>query len=80
MFIYDGKSYDTIKMDEYKLISLSRNDDGVIYELELSGPKELEKVTLTNDLSIEGLDRMYKELDMYETLIHELYKMVKDRD
>lgn len=79
MFIFQGKSYDNIYLNEDSAtVVLSRKLDGVIYEIELTEPEELEQVTLTNDLSIEGLDRMYKELDMYEELIHELYKLVKD--
>lgn len=80
MFIFQGKSYDKIYLnDPSATVVLSRESDGVIYEVDLSGAEELEQVKLVNDLSVEGLDRMYKELDMYETLIHGLYKLIEDR-
>lgn len=80
MFIYNGKSYDNIYLNEDNMIALSRNDDGVIYELELDSPAQLEEITFTNKLSVQGLDNMYRELDLYETLVHKLYTMVKDDD
>lgn len=78
MFIFDGKSYDSIQLNEGNMISLSRNDDGVVYELELDSPAQLEDVIFTNKLSIKGMENMYRELDLYEQLIHKLYDMVKD--
>lgn len=80
MFIFDGKSYNNIYLNEDNMITLSRNDDGVVYELELDSLAQLEEITFTNKLSVEGLDNMYRELDLYETLVHKLYTMVKDWD
>lgn len=74
MFIFRGKTYTGFGINENGNVVLSKEDDGVIYEIELSSVDELENIAIQNQLSVSGMDTMYKELDMIEETVHELYK------
>lgn len=74
MFIFRGKTYAGLGINEDGNVVLSKEDDGVTYEMELSTIDELENITIQNQLSVTGMETMYKELDMIEETVHELYK------
>ena len=74
MFIFRGKTYTGFGINEDGNVVLSKEEDGVTYELELSVIDELENITIQNQLSVTGMETMYKELDMIEETVHELYK------
>ena len=74
MFIFRGKTYTGLGINEDGNVVLSKEDDGVIYEMELSTINELENITVQNQVSVSGMDTLYKELDMIEETVHELYK------
>lgn len=74
MFIFRGKTYTGFGINEDGNVVLSKEEDGVTYELELSAIDELENITIQNQLSVSGMETMYKELDMIEETVHELYK------
>lgn len=73
MFIFKGKTYTGLGINEDGNVVLSKEDDGVIYEMEIT-VTELENITIQNQLSVSGMDTLYKELDMIEETVHELYK------
>lgn len=74
MFIFRGKTYTGLGINEDGNVVLSKEEDGVTYELELSVIDELENITVQNQVSVSGMDTLYKELDMIEETVHELYK------
>lgn len=74
MFIFRGKTYTGFGINEDGNVVLSKEDDGVTYEMELSTIDELENITIQNQLSVTGMETMYKELDMIEETVHGLYK------
>lgn len=73
MFIFKGKTYTGLAINEDGNVALSKEDDGVTYEMEIT-VSELENITIQNQLSVSGMDTLYKELDMIEETVHELYK------
>ena len=73
MFIFKGKTYTGLGINEDGNVVLSKEDDGVTYEMEIT-VSELENITVQNQVSVSGMDTLYKELDMIEETVHELYK------
>ena len=73
MFIFKGKTYTGLGINEDGNVVLSKEDDGVTYEMEIT-ITELENITVQNQVSVSGMDTLYKELDMIEETVHELYK------